>query len=87
MQLWIKRIHRIEDALLVLLLSIMILLAATQILLRNFFDLVFHPQFIIVGSACNHDHAFPPLFCHFNAKTLMGHEKGYETPDDHHYKP
>ena len=41
MQLWIKRIHRIEDALLVLLLSIMILLAATQILLRNFFDLGF----------------------------------------------
>ena len=41
MHLWIKRIHRIEDALLVLLLSIMILLATTQILLRNFFDLGF----------------------------------------------
>ena len=41
MQFWIKRIHRIEDALLVLLLSIMILLATTQILLRNFFDLGF----------------------------------------------
>ena len=41
MQLWIKRIHRIEDALLVLLLSIMIVLATTQILLRNFFDLGF----------------------------------------------
>ncbi len=41
MQLWIKRIHRIEDALLVALLCVMILLAATQILLRNFFDFGF----------------------------------------------
>lgn len=38
MQVWIKRLHRIEDALLVLLLSAMIVLAGTQILLRNFFD-------------------------------------------------
>lgn len=41
MQLWIIRIHRIEDALLVALLSVMILLSATQILLRNFFDFGF----------------------------------------------
>ena len=41
MQAWIDRIHRVEDALLVILLSLMILLAATQILLRNFFDLGF----------------------------------------------
>lgn len=38
MQTWIKRLHRAEDALLVLLLSTMILLASTQILLRNLFD-------------------------------------------------
>ena len=41
MQLWIKRLHRLEDALLVLLLSVMILLASTQILLRNLFELGF----------------------------------------------
>lgn len=41
MQAWIKSIHRIEDALLVALLSAMIILATTQILLRNFFDLGF----------------------------------------------
>ena len=38
MQIWIKRLHRAEDALLVLLLSTMIVLAGTQILLRNLFD-------------------------------------------------
>lgn len=38
MQTWIKRLHRAEDWLLVLLLSTMIVLAATQILLRNLFD-------------------------------------------------
>jgi C4-dicarboxylate transporter DctQ subunit len=35
---WAKRLHRAEDALLVLLLSAMIVLASTQILLRNFLD-------------------------------------------------
>ena len=35
---WIQRLHRIEDALLVALLCVMILLAGTQILLRNLFD-------------------------------------------------
>ncbi len=38
MQIWIKRIHRGEDALLAVLLTAMILLAATQILLRNLFE-------------------------------------------------
>jgi TRAP-type C4-dicarboxylate transport system permease small subunit len=38
MQTWTKRLHRAEDALLVLLLSTMIVLASTQILLRNLFD-------------------------------------------------
>ncbi|MCP4388383.1 MAG: TRAP transporter small permease [Gammaproteobacteria bacterium] len=38
MQTWIKRIHCAEDALLVALLTTMIVLASTQILLRNFFD-------------------------------------------------
>ena len=38
MQTWIKRLHRAEDALLVLLLSTMIVLASTQILLRNLLD-------------------------------------------------
>jgi TRAP-type C4-dicarboxylate transport system permease small subunit len=38
MQTWTKRLHRVEDALLVLLLSAMIVLASTQILLRNLFD-------------------------------------------------
>ncbi len=38
MQSWNQRLHRVEDALLVALLSAMILLASTQILLRNFFD-------------------------------------------------
>ena len=38
MQAWTKRLHRAEDALLVLLLSTMIVLASTQILLRNLFD-------------------------------------------------
>jgi TRAP-type C4-dicarboxylate transport system permease small subunit len=38
MQTWIKRLHRAEDALLVLLLSTMMVLASTQILLRNLFD-------------------------------------------------
>ena len=38
MQSWNQRLHRVEDALLVVLLSAMILLASTQILLRNFFD-------------------------------------------------
>ena len=35
---WTKRLHRAEDALLVFLLSAMIVLASTQILLRNFLD-------------------------------------------------
>jgi len=38
MQTWKKRLHRAEDALLVFLLSAMIVLASTQILLRNFLD-------------------------------------------------
>ena len=38
MQTWVKRLHRAEDALLVLLLSVMIGLASTQILLRNLLD-------------------------------------------------
>jgi TRAP-type C4-dicarboxylate transport system permease small subunit len=38
MQTWTKRLHRVEDALLVLLLSTMIVLASTQILMRNLFD-------------------------------------------------
>jgi TRAP-type C4-dicarboxylate transport system permease small subunit len=38
MRTWAKRLHRAEDALLVLLLSAMIVLAGTQILLRNLFD-------------------------------------------------
>ena len=38
MRTWAKRLHRAEDALLVLLLSAMIVLAGTQILLRNFLD-------------------------------------------------
>lgn len=38
MQTWIKRLHRVEDALLALLLTTMIVLASTQILLRNLFD-------------------------------------------------
>ena len=38
MQTWVKRLHRAEDALLVLLLSAMIILASTQILLRNLLD-------------------------------------------------
>ena len=38
MRTWAQRLHRAEDALLVLLLSAMIVLAATQIMLRNFFD-------------------------------------------------
>ena len=38
MQTWAKRLHRAEDALLVLLLSAMIVLAGTQILLRNLLD-------------------------------------------------
>lgn len=38
MRRWIDRLHRAEDALLVLLLSVMIVLAGTQILLRNLFD-------------------------------------------------
>ena len=38
MKIWIKRLHRAEDALLVFLLSSMIFIAALQILLRNFFD-------------------------------------------------
>jgi len=35
---WIDRLHRAEDGLLALLLSVMIVLAGTQILLRNLFD-------------------------------------------------
>ena len=38
MRIWINRLHRAEDALLVLLLSTMILLAGTQIVLRNMLD-------------------------------------------------
>jgi TRAP-type C4-dicarboxylate transport system permease small subunit len=38
MQTWAKQLHRAEDALLVLLLSAMIVLASTQILLRNLLD-------------------------------------------------
>ena len=38
MRTWIKRLHQVEDALLVFLLTTMIVLAGTQILLRNFFD-------------------------------------------------
>jgi len=38
MQTWIKRLHKAEDALLVFLLTTMIVLAGTQILLRNLFD-------------------------------------------------
>ena len=38
MRTWTKRLHRAEDALLVLLLSAMIVLASTQILLRNLLD-------------------------------------------------
>ena len=38
MRTWIKRLRRVEDALLVFLLTTMIVLAGTQILLRNFFD-------------------------------------------------
>lgn len=41
MQAWIKQLHRVEDALLVLLLSMMILLASMQILLRNLFEFGF----------------------------------------------
>jgi len=37
-QTWVKRLHRAEDALLAILLTTMILLASTQILLRNFLD-------------------------------------------------
>ena len=38
MRRWIDRLHRAEDALLALLLSVMIVLAGTQIILRNLFD-------------------------------------------------
>jgi C4-dicarboxylate transporter DctQ subunit len=38
MQAWIDRLHRAEDGLLAILLTAMILLAGTQILLRNLFD-------------------------------------------------
>ena len=38
MQSWIDRVHRIEDSLLALLLTLMIGLAGTQILMRNLFD-------------------------------------------------
>lgn len=38
MRTWAQRLHRAEDGLLVFLLSAMILLAATQIVLRNFLD-------------------------------------------------
>ena len=38
MRTWIKRLHLVEDALLVTFLAMMIVLASTQILLRNFFD-------------------------------------------------
>jgi TRAP-type C4-dicarboxylate transport system permease small subunit len=38
MRTWAQRLHRAEDGLLVFLLSAMIVLAAAQIVLRNFFD-------------------------------------------------
>ena len=38
MQRWIDRLHRAEDGLLVLLLTTMIVLAGTQILMRNLLD-------------------------------------------------
>lgn len=38
MSFWIQRLHRFEDALLVILLAAMIALAGTQILLRNLLD-------------------------------------------------
>ena len=38
MRSWKQRLHRFEDALLVILLSAMIALAGTQILLRNLLD-------------------------------------------------
>ena len=38
MRSWIDRLHRAEDWLLALLLAVMLLLAGTQILLRNLFD-------------------------------------------------
>jgi TRAP-type C4-dicarboxylate transport system permease small subunit len=38
MRPWIDRLHRAEDGLLALLLTAMILLAGTQILMRNLFD-------------------------------------------------
>ena len=38
MRRWIQSLHRLEDGLLVVLLTGMILLAGTQILLRNLFD-------------------------------------------------
>ena len=38
MKIWVQRLHSAEDALLVGLLSCMILLAALQIVLRNFFE-------------------------------------------------
>ena len=38
MRTWAQRLHRAEDGLLVFLLSAMILLAAAQIVLRNFLD-------------------------------------------------
>lgn len=38
MQGWIDRLHRAEDGLLALLLTTMIVLAGTQILMRNLFD-------------------------------------------------
>lgn len=38
MQAWVARLHRVEDAVLVFLLSAMIVLASTQILMRNLFD-------------------------------------------------
>ena len=41
MQSWIALMHRAEDMLLVLLLSTMIVLATTQIFLRNVFDFGF----------------------------------------------
>lgn len=39
MKAWVKRLHRAEDALLVLLLAGMLFLAALQIVLRNFFEI------------------------------------------------
>ena len=38
MRVWIDRFHRLEDAVLVAMLSLMIGLAATQIVMRNLFD-------------------------------------------------